>query len=134
MRLAAGLAAAIVEHARAGYPAEVCGLIAGRDGLGLAIYPGQNIAADPLTRFEMDPLTLARQVTFEDQGLELAAIYHSHPHGPAGPSPTDVAGAAYPEAAYIICDLSGPAPALRVFHIRDGHAWEVGLSEVSSLT
>ncbi len=133
-RLAAGLAAAIINHARAGYPAEVCGLIAGRAGQGLEIHPGRNIAADPLTRFEMDPLTLAGQVAFEDQGLRLAAIYHSHPHGPAGPSPTDVEGATYPDAVYIICDLSALEPALRAFRIRGGRAWEIGLHEVSSIT
>jgi proteasome lid subunit RPN8/RPN11 len=44
----------------------------------------------------------------EAQGLELLAIYHSHPSGPLRPSATDVAEVSYPEAAALIwCSVSG---------------------------
>jgi proteasome lid subunit RPN8/RPN11 len=34
--------------------------------------------------------------------MELIGIYHSHPHGPDEPSPTDVNEAYYPEAIHLI--------------------------------
>ncbi len=110
------LAGQIISHALAGYPEEVCGLVSGKDGVAMAVHPGRNISATPRTTFELDPETLAKQIEFEDVGLELVAIYHSHPHGPAFPSETDVERAAYPDAFYLICDLAGPGgPSLRVF-------------------
>ncbi len=127
-RLAPGLVRAIIDHARMGYPDEVCGLIAGRDGLGLEIYPARNVAREPRTNFEVDLDTLACQLEFADRGLELAAIYHSHPQGPATPSDTDRSGAFYPDAVYIVCSLAGPEPVVRGFRIAGGQMWEVSLN------
>lgn len=54
-------------------------------------------------------------------GLEVIAIYHSHPHTEAYPSPTDVSLAYYPEATYILTSLQDPQnPILRAFKIKDG--------------
>ena len=39
-------------------------------------------------------------------GIELKAIYHSHPNHPALPSRTDVELAYYPEAVYIIISIN----------------------------
>jgi proteasome lid subunit RPN8/RPN11 len=68
---------------------------------------------------------------FEEQGLELVAIYHSHPAGPEEPSATDVAHALYPEAAAIICSLSGPQPRLRAFSIVDDQVTELETTWIS---
>jgi proteasome lid subunit RPN8/RPN11 len=115
-RLPPGLAGQIIAHARADYPEEACGLISGRDGVAMAIYPGRNVSATPRTTFELDIETLARQIEFEDAGMELVAIYHSHPHGPAVPSEADVERAAYPDALYLICSLVDPScPVLHAF-------------------
>ncbi len=125
--LPADLAAAIVEHAWACWPEEACGLVAGREGGALAVYPGRNISPTPRVVYELDHDTLARVIDFEDAGLTLAAIYHSHPHGPETPSATDVAQAYYPEAIYLICSLADRAqPVLRGFHIVAGQAVREG--------
>lgn len=114
--LPAQLAEQIISHAVAGYPEEVCGLVSGKDGVAMVVHPGRNVAAAPRTTFELDPETLTKQIDFEEAGLELVAIYHSHPHGPAFPSETDVERAAYPDAFYLICDLADPDhPTLHVF-------------------
>ena len=118
---------AILDHAREGYPDEVCGLIAGRQETGLVLYRGQNVASAPWVSFELDAGTLLRQIEFEEQGLELVAIYHSHPTGPDEPSATDVARALYPAAAALICSLAGAQPALRAFRIVDGRVNELDL-------
>ena len=132
--LPAETVAAIVEHAQACYPDEACGLVAGRDGAAGAVYPGRNIAPTPRTAYELDHDTLARMIDIEDAGLALAAIYHSHPHGPETPSVTDVTQAYYPEAVYLICSLADPArPVVRGFRIAAGQAREVRLDITSAI-
>jgi proteasome lid subunit RPN8/RPN11 len=128
--LGPGLRPRIVEHARRGYPQEVCGMIAGRGTAGSEIYPGENVSPDPLAAFELDPATLARQIDIEERGLEVVAFYHSHPRGPATPSARDVAEAIYPQAAMLICDLSRAGqPGLRAFRLGDRAVVEVELTE-----
>lgn len=95
----------IIAHAREGYPAEVCGLLSGRDGRADAIWRGQNVAANPRLDYEMDPQTLLKQFEFEEQGQEMTAIYHSHPESPAYPSATDALRAYYRDSVYLICSL-----------------------------
>jgi proteasome lid subunit RPN8/RPN11 len=120
--------AKIVAHARAGYPEEVCGLVAGDAGRATAIYPGRNISPTPQTTYELDHATLARQIDFEETGLSLAAIYHSHPLGPETPSPTDIARAFYPASIYLIVSLATPdRPVVRGFRITDRGVREVAI-------
>jgi proteasome lid subunit RPN8/RPN11 len=108
----------IIAHAQAGYPEEVCGLVAGRDGQAVAVHPARNVSPTPRVAYEVDVESLARMIEWEDAGLELLAIYHSHPQGPAHPSETDAAQATYPDSAYVIVDLSTRGqPALRAFRI-----------------
>ena len=126
LRMSAEIAAQIVEHARSGYPAEVCGLVAGRDGVATAAYPGRNISPTPADTYELDHDTLARVFDFEDAGLELVAIYHSHPRGPETPSPTDIAHAFYPDSVYLIVSLATPdRPVVRGFRITDEGVREI---------
>jgi len=99
--------AAILAHAEAERPNEACGLLAGTGGLVCRVYPVENIHHSP-TVYEMNPAQqLAAFLDMEAAGWELLAIYHSHPAGPAEPSPTDIAQAYYPESIYVIVS---PAP------------------------
>jgi proteasome lid subunit RPN8/RPN11 len=126
LRMSAEIAALIIEHARRGYPAEVCGLVAGRDGVATAAHPGRNISPTPADTYELDHDTLARVFDFEDAGLELVAIYHSHPHGPDRPSPTDIASAAYPDSVHLIVSLVAPdEPKLMGFRINCGNTQRI---------
>lgn len=126
--LPADMADAIIAHACAGYPAEVCGIISGRAGVGVELYLGRNVSPTPTVAYELDIETLARQVRFGDDGLTLAAIYHSHPAGPEVPSESDVSRAFYPDSVYLICSLAEPArPILRGFRIVDGRVHETRL-------
>ena len=55
----------------------------------------------------------------------MLAIYHSHTHTEARPSPTDVRLAAWPEACYLIVSLANDAkPDLRAYRITDGEVTE----------
>jgi proteasome lid subunit RPN8/RPN11 len=127
-RLPPGMLAEIIAHARAGCPEEVCGIIAGTAEEGVALCRGRNTSATPAVAYELDAETLAKQIEFEDAGLVLAAIYHSHPRGPETPSPTDVERAFYPDSVYLICSLADPnRPTVRGFRISDGQVSEVTL-------
>ena len=51
----------VVGHAKACYPKEGCGFIAGRNGIGTRFIPMENMAGSE-TLYEMDPSALARAV------------------------------------------------------------------------
>ncbi len=114
------LRAEIISHAQAGYPEEVCGLIAGRASEPITVHRGRNISPTPRVAYTLDYDTLARQIEFEDQGLTLWGIYHSHPAGPEAPSATDIELAFYPDAIYVIVSLADPErPTVRGFRITE---------------
>lgn len=87
--------------------AEVCGLIASKNGVPSSCYPVKNSADQPQQRFQLDTTQqIAAMTAIREQGEDLFAIYHSHPNAPATPSATDLAQAAYPEALYLIISLN----------------------------
>jgi proteasome lid subunit RPN8/RPN11 len=120
---------AIIDHARREAPRECCGIIAGRDGLPVRLYPTRNIA-EGNSLYEIDPVELI-DLEFKEmpaQQTELVAIYHSHPVSPAFPSATDIRLAFWPDAVYLICSLVDPKrPEIRGFRIQDGEIAELSL-------
>lgn len=110
--------AEIIAHAAADWPEEVCGILAGRDGVVTGLLRSVNVAANRRLHYTVDPAVLLRQFEFEEAGEEMIAIYHSHPLSPAYPSATDAAQATYPDAVYLICSLQQmQAPVLRGFRL-----------------
>jgi len=115
--LPAAVREAVVDHAREGAPAEVCGALAGARGdpdrVDRAIRT-DNAAADPRTAYEIAPERLhAVLVDAEADGDDVVGFYHSHPEGPPEPSPTDEAAATWVDHVYLIVD-PGP-PTLRAW-------------------
>jgi len=97
----------LLHHAQLGSDHEICGLVAARDGHPTRVVPVANIAAEPATRYEMDPKGLIDAMReIREGGETLFAIYHSHPCSPAAPSAIDTAQASYPEALYLIVSLN----------------------------
>lgn len=73
---------------------ERCGLLLGRPGRIEAARPCVNVAADSAVAFEIDPAALlAAHRAARAGGLAVIGHYHSHPSGPARPSPADAAAA-----------------------------------------
>jgi proteasome lid subunit RPN8/RPN11 len=108
----------VVEHARAGKPQEVCGIMRGRDERVVELVRGRNVAPDPVMDYVVDAQTLLRQFDFEEDGDEMTAIYHSHPVSPAYPSASDAWNAHYPDSAYLICSLENDAaPVVRAYRM-----------------
>jgi proteasome lid subunit RPN8/RPN11 len=97
----------ILHYAQLHSEQEVCGLIGAFQQKPVSCYPIPNIADNPTSQYEMDPseqLKAMRQMQETEQ--QLFAIYHSHPHTQAQPSPTDLKMANYPEALYLIISLN----------------------------
>jgi proteasome lid subunit RPN8/RPN11 len=109
----------IVEHARAEAPNECCGLIAARNGESTRVYRMRNAAASPL-RFEVDGLEVQRTLdAIDDEGLEVAAVYHSHTRTAPYPSQTDITFAQGwgPQTLWVIVGLAEGEPVIRTYRI-----------------
>jgi len=119
----------MLHQAQASPDAEVCGLITAKAGRPLRCIPVANISDQPQQLFSMDPgnqIEAFRRM--REQGEDLFAIYHSHPHSPAQPSDRDLQQVGYPEALYIIVSLNTRGVLeMRGFRLREGRAVQVQL-------
>ncbi len=107
----------MLDHVLACMPDEACGILAGGQGTVSRVWPIENVAHSPF-RFRMEPRAQVEALlAIEAQPLELLAIYHSHPSGPPGPSATDLAEMAYPEAAALIWCCDGGEWRARAFDL-----------------
>ena len=120
LTLAPGILDQLVQHAKNAYPQEACGLLVGRNAADRFI-PVRNISAQ-VHEYEMDLGQLIATLRgLRDTREKLLAIFHSHPHGPAALSNTDIERAYYPEAAHLIVSLEQPEhPQAVAFRIVDG--------------
>lgn len=113
---------------------EICGLLAGRDGVITRAFPAANAATKPATAYEIAPeelFGLMREI--RAAGLELLGIYHSHPAGENAPSARDVERAYYPDAAYFILSPRPEARTpIRAFSLREGCAAELDIELTTS--
>ena len=92
----------ITDHLDGCLPEEGCGLVGAVDERARLILPVVNELHSPV-RFRMRPVDQFRAMErIEGDGLELAAIFHSHPRGPAHPSATDLAEFYYPGSLVLI--------------------------------
>jgi proteasome lid subunit RPN8/RPN11 len=85
---------AIEDHARRGYPDEVCGVLVGpraREAIVELVIPVANREREaPRVRYQIAPEDLLRiQRESRESGLDIVGFYHSHPDQPARPSATD---------------------------------------------
>lgn len=125
------LASQLLAHARSEVPNEACGILSGSaaEGRATTYHPARNADASPYV-YTVHPDDLVRIVLgIEDVGEDLVAIFHSHTHTPAEPSPTDRRQAMYPDAVYLLATLmdssAEPMQAFRAWRIREGAAIEV---------
>lgn len=126
----------ILAHCRAGMPNEACGVVAGEDGRPRRVYRMRNAEESSVVyRFdEREQLQVFNEI--EEKGWDVLAIFHSHTHTEAYPSPTDRAHAhwrdpvteeevpAFPGTRYLVLSLADEEPALRAFTFEDGDAME----------
>ena len=132
VELPATMVQALVDHARAEYPNEMCGVIIGDraaadGGTALRWEPARNRAASPL-RYEIHPDDLLRlTIATEEADEEFWAIVHSHTHSAPRPSLTDVGLAFYADALYVLVSLADEEPAVAAWRIVEGEIHPVEL-------
>jgi proteasome lid subunit RPN8/RPN11 len=121
-------------QARAESPLECCGLLSGvilSDGVAKVRlrYPLVNAAASPV-EFESEPASLLSAWNdINRQGLEVLAVYHSHPTSEPVPSRKDLARSWSPEVVNFIISLLHSPPMVRGWWLTDegyqGAEWTI---------
>jgi proteasome lid subunit RPN8/RPN11 len=110
LRLSAGLVDEIRREGELAYPAECCGVLAGRPGEAkevVKLVPVTNRRTDDPHRYLIAPDDLRSiEADLRATGLEVLGCYHSHPDHPAAPSAFDTAQA-WPWYSYIIVRVDG---------------------------
>lgn len=123
---------AILEHGRREEPNEACGYLAVRDGVITRHIELTNIDAAP-EHYSMDPaeqFAAIRQI--REEGLQLAAVYHTHPESPARPSVEDIRLAHDSQIIYVIASLMAGVEPVRAFKIKDGEVTVVPLQVLAA--
>ena len=128
LRLEHHQVAQILQYVSSSAPQEACGLLGGEGGRARRIVAIDNVAADPSRRYEMDAPQLLRALfAFEREGLELCAIWHSHPDGKPLPSAEDIRAASWPEVCQLIVGFTNGRSELGAWRIASGEASRVPL-------
>lgn len=114
---------AILRQARAELPAECCGLLAGwRDESVARVvqhYPLVNELASA-TEFRSEPRCLFDAIRdLERRGLEVLAVYHSHPTSAPIPSRKDLTLNYSPDVVNLIISLQHQQPEMRGWWLRE---------------
>jgi proteasome lid subunit RPN8/RPN11 len=127
----------MVAHCFDGLPLEACGLLAGppppapaapteppTGHVATVCYPTAN-AAGSARVYTVEPRDFLRaDRDAERRGLEIVAVFHSHTHTDAYPSPTDIAQAPDPGWHYVLVSLRDVVPVVRSYRIVEGKITE----------
>jgi proteasome lid subunit RPN8/RPN11 len=83
-------------------PEEACGVVVGRENRSQLVIPVTNVLHSPF-RFRMEPVEQVNAFLLaEEKGMDIIAVYHSHPQGPDQPSATDLQELTFPGIIYLI--------------------------------
>ncbi len=119
MRIEENICNQIISHAKKGLPLEVCGYLAGKEGVVTKHYELTNIDASE-EHFSFDPKEqFATVKDARNNGLEIYAVYHSHPTTEARPSQEDIRLAFDPNISYIIVSLAEGGEDVKSFKIKN---------------
>ena len=114
----------LLAHVLADATQERCGLLAGRAGRVTAVLPVPNALHSPAA-YQMNGAEFAQAMAACE--FEPLGIFHSHPAGPVGPSPTEIAQAAYADSIYVLVALNQPLPSVCAYRIVAGRVTEIAL-------
>ena len=116
----------MVAQARAEAPIEACGILAGSNNRVEKLYKMTN-AEKRSDHFMMEPAEQFKVVKdIRSSGLEMLAIFHSHPATPTRPSAEDIRLALTPDVTYVIVSLENrDHPAVKGFRMENGRLTEV---------
>jgi len=130
VRVRAAVLDAMLAQARAEWPGECCGLLAGAQGLISEILPTSNQLKSETEYFIPPQELIAALRSIRERGLAHLGIYHSHPRTENVPSSRDIQESGYPSCVYFIVSPHAETRAIRAFRIRNGEAREVKIETV----
>lgn len=122
----------MLKHAEGESPIEACGILAGRNSMVERFYPMTN-KDKSRAHFLMEPkeqFAVIKEI--RSAGLEMLAIYHSHPATPARPSAEDIKLALTPDVIYVIVSLQKNESAVKGFIIEKNNITEVSVNIVNN--
>lgn len=122
------LADEMIEHCRAGFPNEACGILGARSGEIVKVFRMTNAAASPVRYALVAKEQFAVYRSLEDNEWELGGVFHSHTRTEAEPSPTDIR-LAHEDVPYVIVSLASDPPDIRAFRIVK-ETWDADDGEV----
>jgi proteasome lid subunit RPN8/RPN11 len=113
----------MVAHARAEMPNECVGLLAGviDGGMGRVVerFPLVNAAASPREFLSQPESMFAAYRAMRERGLDILAIYHSHPASDPVPSRSDLERSYSAEVVNFIVSLRNEPPLVRGWWLRE---------------
>lgn len=118
----------MMSQIKAEAPIEACGILAGSDNRVKKLYKMTNVERRN-DHFMMEPKEQFKVVKdIRRSGLEMLAIYHSHPETPARPSAEDRRLALTPNLTYIIISLqNGDHPIVKGFLMENENVTKVSV-------
>lgn len=132
MRIRKRIVEQLTNHAKKEAPLEACGYLAVKDGTVTALYALENIDKSG-EHFSFDPREQFAAVRdARAKGLEICAVYHSHPASPARPSEEDIRLAHDPQMLYVIVSLAQVKEEIKAFRIKDNSVEPVALEVVDN--
>jgi len=124
----------MIAQATAQAPIEACGILAGADGKVEKFYEMTNAdaAADHFMMTPEEQFAVVKEM--RSAGVEMLAVYHSHPETPARPSAEDIRLALTPGVVYVILSLQdSDNPIVKGFRIESDDVTEVPVSVTKGL-
>ncbi|MEW6002294.1 MAG: M67 family metallopeptidase [Nitrospirota bacterium] len=122
--------AEIISHSKEIYPREACGILSGKEGVVQKVYKMTNIENSSVSYVVDSKEQFAVMKEIRKDGLEMVAIYHSHPYSDAYPSPRDIKLAFYTELFYLIVSLADEEPEIKAFRINHDNVKEVEIKVI----
>lgn len=130
LKLPASILSAMVDQARREMPNETCGYLSGVDNEVRALIPMTNIDHSP-EHFSFDPSEQFEALkASRSKGLNLIAVFHSHPETPARLSDEDLRLANDPKMLYLIISLAGNSPEVKGYRVIQKVVTEVSIEIV----
>jgi len=110
----------IYKHAKEEAPFEACGYLAGRKNNVMKKYAMTNMdkSKEHFTLDVNEQFKVIKEA--RSKGLDIIAVYHTHPHSPARLSMEDIRLANDPDITYIILSLAEQNIDIRSFKIKNG--------------
>ena len=124
------LLAEIISHCKETYPYEACGILAGKDRVVQKVFKMKNIDKSSVSYLLEPGEQFSVMKEMRQQGLEMTAIFHSHPYTDAYPSAKDIKLAFYEDSFYVIVSLIREEPVIKAFGIKDRFVREVEIISI----